>query len=192
MTVWFTSDTHFGHGNVIKYSNRPFASVEEMEYELIRRWNEVVKPGDTIYHLGDVAFISKPEPLVKIISQLKGQKHLVLGNHDNEKLFRSPEVARHWQTISHYKEIKVSDPEMDLGRKRIVLLHYAMKVWNQRHYGAWQLYGHSHGTLPDPKDSLQLDVGVDCHNYYPISYEQVKVLMAEKHNTVVDHHDDRR
>ena len=63
-----------------------------------------------------------------------------------------------------------------------------MKVWDHSHYGAWQLYGHSHGTLLDDSDSLSMDCGADCNNYYPFSYEDVKAHMAKKTFKPVDHH----
>ena len=61
-----------------------------------------------------------------------------------------------------------------------ILLHYAMKIWRSSFRGTWHLYGHSHGSLPDDPNSLSFDVGVDCHDYYPISYKEVKAIMAKK------------
>ena len=79
--VFFISDTHFGHGNVIKYSKRPFSCADEMDEAMIAAWNAVVKPGDRIYHLGDFSF-HRPEKGQKILSRLSGQKFLLAGNHD--------------------------------------------------------------------------------------------------------------
>lgn len=78
-TIWVTSDTHFGHQNIIGYCKRPFASAEEMDEELVRRWNAVVRPQDHVYHLGDVAM--RKERLA-IVRRLNGHKRLVFGNHD--------------------------------------------------------------------------------------------------------------
>jgi len=78
---WFTSDTHFGHERIIKLARRPFKSVEEMDETLARRWNECVMPGDTVYHLGDVAFGSEKKQR-EILSSLSGRKILVYGNHE--------------------------------------------------------------------------------------------------------------
>ena len=80
-TVYFTADPHFGHANIIRYENRPFASVEEMDRELIRRWNETVTPEDTVYLLGDFSFYGK-EKSAEILAALQGQIRLVMGNHD--------------------------------------------------------------------------------------------------------------
>jgi len=78
---YFTSDTHFGHANIIKYCNRPFANAGEMDRFIVEEWNKIVKPEDTVYHMGDVAFTS-PEWCKHIIENLNGYKILVLGNHD--------------------------------------------------------------------------------------------------------------
>ena len=80
-TVFFTADPHFGHTNIIRYENRPFASAEEMDQELIRRWNETVSPEDTVYLLGDFSFYGK-EKSTEILSALQGHIRLVMGNHD--------------------------------------------------------------------------------------------------------------
>lgn len=80
---FFTSDTHFGHKAVIDYCKRPFATVEEMNAELIRRWNVVVKPGDTVFHLGDFAFLGSAATKA-IIAQLNGEIVLIRGNHDHK------------------------------------------------------------------------------------------------------------
>jgi calcineurin-like phosphoesterase family protein len=63
-----------------------------------------------------------------------------------------------------------------------------MKVWNGSHKGDWQLYGHSHGTLPDDPNALSCDVGVDCWNYFPVSMEQLRAKMKTKNYKSIDHH----
>jgi calcineurin-like phosphoesterase family protein len=85
-------------------------------------------------------------------------------------------------------EIQVPDPDAPRGVRDITLLHYALRVWNKSHYSSWHLYGHSHGSLPDDPNSMSFDVGIDCHNYTPISFEQVKAIMARKTYVPVDHH----
>ena len=84
--------------------------------------------------------------------------------------------------------MKVEDPDARGNRRSIVLLHYAMKVWNKSHHGAWHLYGHSHGSLPESEDSLSFDCGVDSHDYRPISYDEVKRIMSKKTWKPLDHH----
>ena len=175
MNSWFTSDHHFGHKNIIEFSNRPFASVEEMNETLIARWNEKIAPDDNVYHLGDVALMP-PNKLRPLLDRLHGKIHLVTGNHESSALA----CADRFEWIKDYYELTLADPEAHRGQRFIVLLHYAMRAWNASHHGTWHLYGHTHGDLPDDPASLSIDVGVDCHDFYPLSYEDVKRIMAKK------------
>lgn len=187
MTVWFTSDTHFNHEKIVEYSSRPFASLEEMTETMISRWNEKVRSGDSVYHLGDFALSwgKKHKSLIDdILARLNGNKHLVIGNHDRDEVIKNPR----WSTVNGYHELKV-----DLGglhKQRIVLCHYAMRVWNQAHRGAWMLYGHSHGNLADI-GGRTMDVGADCHNFYPINVEEIAEIMQSRVHVNCDHHEPR-
>ena len=173
--LWFTADHHFGHKNVIEFSKRPFKNVDEMNSEMIRRWNEKIGIEDTVYHLGDFGLVSSSK-LRQIREQLNGKIHLIIGNHESSAL----EISDCFESIQHYLELTIEDNYAFKGQRFIVLLHYAMKVWNASHYGTWHLYGHTHGELPDDETSLSFDVGVDCHNFYPISYNEVKEIMSKK------------
>lgn len=189
MRTWFTGDTHFGHANVIKYAGRPFDSVEEMDEALVANWNACVQPGDVVYHLGDVAFC-KPDRALWFLRRLNGQKHWIFGNHD-KRLRKEAEIVSQFAWARDLTEIKIGDDKAPDGVQRIVLCHYAMRVWNRSHYGAWQLYGHSHGTLRDDPHALQLDVGVDAWDYRPTSYEEIRARMKLKNWRPVDHHGER-
>jgi len=79
--IYFTADQHFGHKNIIRYCGRPYAHTREMDEDMIRRWNEVVTDEDVVYHLGDFALVSSKR-LYRYTSRLRGQLHLVIGNHD--------------------------------------------------------------------------------------------------------------
>ena len=177
MTVWFTSDTHFGHANIIGYSQRPFASIEEMDAVLICNWNARVGPQDEVWHLGDFTFRSEKAADL-YLKRLNGRKHLVWGNHDSEKL-RQLDA---WASSQPYAELALD------GRK-IVLLHYGLRVWNKSHRGALHFYGHSHGSLPGDRQSC--DVGVDnpaCF-YAPWRLEEIERHLAILPERVpVDHH----
>lgn len=151
--------THFGHQNIIKYSNRPFASVEEMDEVLVTNWNRVVRPEDTIYHLGDVVFGD-----ASILKRLQGKKHLIIGSHDNVK-----NIGSHFIFYTPLLNITIEG-------QPVTLCHYAMRTWHRSHYGAWNLYGHSHGKLPPIGKSM--DVGVDANNYMPVSWTQIKASMS--------------
>ena len=174
---WFTSDTHFGHANILlpEYCNRPWDSVEEMDEGLIANWNSRVRRGDAVYHLGDFAFC-KSNRALEIRNRLNGQIFLIEGNHDR-RMSRALRESFVW--VRQREEIKVND-------QKIVLSHYAMRVWNRSHRGSWQLYGHSHDSLPPI--GLQMDVGVDSHNYAPISFEEVRAVMESRKATCPDYH----
>ena len=186
--TFFSSDHHFGHFNVIKYANRPFASVNEMDNELIRRHNSVVSKHDVVYFIGDFAFYRDPEKIVELLRKMNGEKHFISGNHD--KSMYTDLVMKQFQTFSKtpYREIYVQDADARGGRQSITLCHYAMRVWNKSHHGAFHLYGHSHGSLPDNPHSLSFDIGVDSWNFTPVSYERVKEVMASKDWQPIDHH----
>ncbi len=173
--IFFTSDHHFGHANIIRFCNRPFETVEEMNEEMIRRWNEKVGKDDEVYHLGDIA-LSHNEAFAEIAERLNGTIYLILGNHDAT----ARNYRKRFKWIKEYYELKVNDPEVKNGVQRIVLLHYAMRVWRSDFRGTWHLYGHSHSNLPDKEDSLSFDVGVDCHDFYPLEYSEVKHIMKAK------------
>jgi len=183
MTTFFTSDHHFGHANILEYSDRPFSSIEEHDSVLVDNWNSVVSPGDLVYHLGDFVFGKekwKYDRACELLSVLNGQVHLIRGNHDYGKMLEAP-----WASVHKYKTIKVKTPD---GPQRIFLCHYAMRVWNQSHYGVWSLFGHSHGSLVDDPQSLSTDVGVDTQGYTPVSFERVGEIMKGKTWVPVDHH----
>lgn len=186
--VWFTSDMHYGHTNIIKYANRPFKHVDEMDQAMEDNWRAVVKPGDTVYVLGDCAFYKDQSKTIRLFQRLPGQKHLVWGNHDKH-LRKNPDFVKLFGKVGDLLDIKVPDPDADGGDRRIVLCHYAMRVWNKSHFGAYHLYGHSHGSLPDDPHSLSIDVGVDCWGFTPIKYETVRRRMLQKNFKPVDHHD---
>lgn len=171
--VWFTADHHFGHARIIEIAPRPFASVNEMDVEMIRRWNDRVKPGDLVYHLGDFAFGDHN----KYLPVLNGQKRLIIGNHDHSNRVKK---AKGWATVDGLLCINVQDTP-------IVLCHYGLRVWNRSHYGALHFYGHSHGSLPG--DSQSCDVGVDVWDFRPISLSEIKERLATlRKRGEPDHH----
>lgn len=180
--IWFTSDTHFHHAAMIKHNLRPFTSVEEMNETLIENWNALVKPKDTVYHLGDVMVSKGPE----VLHRLNGYKYLVAGNHDKRNL-NKPEFKKNFVWIKEYHELKLYEE-----RQKIVLFHFPILVWNQVHYKAWMLCGHSHGscsqTRPEAVYGRILDVGTDVHKFAPIEYTQIKDIMRNKIGCYYDHH----
>ena len=201
MTIFFTSDTHFGHGNIIKYCNRPFSSSEHQTNELIKNWNSRVSPKDTVYFLGDFFFPMIKSQVIKedvknfleICYALNGKIHFICGNHDAyfERYLNDPsytsEIRERFSSIclSGQKEVKVG------LAYPIVLNHYPMLVWNRAHLGAIHLYGHVHSTknglISTPERGVfkfqnaknSHDVGVDAWDYYPVSLEELLVTLRK-------------
>jgi calcineurin-like phosphoesterase family protein len=173
MTIYFTADPHFGHQNIIRYCDRPFASAQEMDRVILERVNSVVQPTDTLYVLGDFCLgvsdrLQAAEHYRRRIACK--QVHLIWGNHDP---LEDANFAALFTSASHLVNLR-------LAGQRLTLCHYAMRSWDKSHHGAWQLYGHSHGTLPEATELWNMDVGVDCWNFYPISFEQVSQVMEHK------------
>ena len=163
--------------NIIKYSNRPFKDVDDMNEGLIRNFNEVVGPDDECYILGDFA-MGKKDQATSFAHRLNGKKYLILGNHDLHLIDRYEECGQ-FEWIKHYHELKHN-------KQRIILFHYGLRVWNKSHHGSWLLYGHSHGSLPGIGKSF--DVGCDCWDWRPISFERVKKEMDKREIYTPDHH----
>jgi calcineurin-like phosphoesterase family protein len=188
MTTFFTSDTHFSHTNVIKYCKRPFQDSTEMDETMIANWNAKVSPTDLVYHLGDFVF-SDENYAEKILKRLNGRKILVYGNHD-KVIKRNQNVQAQFEKCVDYLEIVIQDKDAGpRGHQPITLCHFPMLVWNKSRHGAWMLHGHSHGSLTYPFEAKILDVGVDSHDYSPISYNEVKQIMKQKSFTSINHHD---
>jgi calcineurin-like phosphoesterase family protein len=187
--IFFTSDPHWGHANVIKYANRPFHNVDEMNTTLIKNLNQTVGVADELYILGDFIF-GTVDKAVGILSQIKCQnKHFIFGNHD--ETMRDHRIKSFFKTMSEYKEIYVPDATASKGKQMICLMHYPMIEWNKGHRGSWMLHGHTHGNLKYPgdlKNNRITDVGVDCWNYKPVSYEELKELF--KNRVDIKHHGD--
>jgi calcineurin-like phosphoesterase family protein len=181
--LFFTSDTHFFHKNILKYCDRPFENTREMNQTLINNWNAKVPKDGIVFHLGDFSLTAKPKELDTLINSLNGKIYLIIGNHEKDAL-RTEYVRSHFAGIHDVAEIYIKDDEITYGEQHIVMCHYPMIVWNGSHRGSWQLFGHVHGGLSNKGEikhsPTQLDVGVDCHDYKPISYQEVKELITQQ------------
>ena len=160
--IWLISDTHFGHENILKYSNRPFSSVEEMDETLIERWNSVVRAGDKVYHLGDVFFGPK-ENFQKIWTRLNGSKRLIVGNHDDIKYLSAGSFFKKvymWRVFTEHNLLLTHVPIHEESiHERIVVA------------GGVNVHGHIH-EKSSPKGPYKC-VCVEHTNYYPIHIEEV-------------------
>jgi calcineurin-like phosphoesterase family protein len=179
--TFFTADTHFFHRRILEMRPR-FAAVEDMNEALVAAWNAKVGHNDVVYHLGDFA-LAKVDDALRVLKRLNGRKHLVAGNHDKSNL-RKQAFASAWAWVKDLAQVKVEG-----HNRKVFLCHYAMRVWNRSHHGAWHLHGHSHGSLEPLPHSLSMDVGVDCApDFAPFSYDEVKANMLTKEWRPVDHH----
>ena len=160
MTVFFTADTHFGHGGALGLYRRPFSSVREMDATMVERWNLTVGPGDEVWHLGDFAVRRSVAEVRGILGGLHGRIHLIIGNNDSPTTVSLPGFA----SVQHYMELAIDNVHL-------VLCHYPFRSWNRMNRGAVNLHGHSHGRLK--RVARQIDVGVDVWNFQPVPLEQL-------------------
>ena len=156
MKTYVTADLHFGHTNIIKFCahNRGhFTDVDHMNEEMVRMWNEIVNPEDTVYILGDVAFMPA-QKAAETVNRLNGRKILIEGNHDRKTLndftFRNAFAEVHkYLTITH-------------NGNDIVMFHFPIAEWDRMHRGALHFHGHTHGNPTGLKGFRAVDVGWDA------------------------------
>ena len=160
---YFTSDPHFGHKNIIKYCNRPFESVEEMDKALIDNWNTVVNPDDTVYVLGDFSLRSKSYTL-SISKQLKGHKRIVLGNHDRTS-------RNYWKDMGF--EMVYEGVVGLIGVGNYSLSHYPLENPDNPN-----IHGHIHQL--EPNHPYNINISVEKTQYRPLSELEINVLIANR------------
>lgn len=160
MAIFFTSDTHFGHGGALGLYKRPFASVAAMNEGLIERWNEAVGENDVVWHLGDFAIRQPQSVMAELLTRLHGYKQLVPGNNDTA----TTAGLEGWDSIQPYAEIVAEGASL-------VLCHYPFRTWRGIDKGWLNLHGHCHGRLkPMPR---QFDVGVDVWGFRPVTLSEI-------------------
>lgn len=172
--VFFTSDTHFNHANIIRYCQRPFKDAGEMNETLIANWNKTVGNDDVVFHLGDFCLGGAAE-WAQILDRLNGRIYLILGNHDLKNIRQG--LIRRFEHVAMQMRIEI-------GKKKIYLSHYPFLCFEGGYKtDVWQLFGHVH-TRPSNTGidagrlqhlyPTQLDVGVDNNNFTPLSFDQVR------------------
>lgn len=180
--VFFTADLHFGHENVIRFDNRPFETVEEMDAELIRRWNAKVGKGDLIYVLGDMIWKTRNSDAETLIRSLNGQIILIKGNHD--RFLHNAKAKNALAGVKDYDDICVK-LEDDTDR-RVVLCHYYIPFYNGHRWQAVHLHGHSHNSeeytieesikqklRDDGFDTRSYNVGCMHWDYEPVTLDEI-------------------
>lgn len=168
--IWFISDTHFGHENVLRFCGRPWDSIEKMEHDMIAQINGCVMRNDDLYVLGDFSFKLSVEEARAVRQRIACKNvHLILGNHDKD--WSRPEVQGTFIVEPLICTIKAE------GRK-LVLCHYPIMDWPGLGHGSIHLHGHIHAAEEYNKQNrsknlLRFDVGVDANGYAPVSLQSI-------------------
>lgn len=191
MNLFFTSDTHFFHNNIItKIGLRPqFKNYVDMNEHLIQCWNDKVHEDDTVYHLGDFSFQApSTDEVINLRKRLNGKIVLITGNHEKDAIYANKKTKL-FEFVTPYYELRI-DP--NYGTNLIVLFHYSIREWNKSYHGSWHLYGHSHYSLDEQDGTIgkSFDIGIDnpvC-NYSPLSLQEVANIMNKKPIQEIDHH----
>lgn len=164
---YYISDLHLGHANIIRLSNRPYSNIEEMDEDLINKWNCTVTQNDDVYILGDLIYKSSdPE---KYLKRLNGKLHLIKGNHDT--FLKNPTCRKYFESIDVYKEI-------DDNGKRVILFHYPIVEWNGFFRNSVHLYGHIHNNINATNDIMSkipncYNVGADLLGFTPRTLDEI-------------------
>jgi calcineurin-like phosphoesterase family protein len=183
MRTWFTSDHHYGHANIIKYCDRPFADVHEMNFGMTQAWNRVVAPDDLVYYLGDLAMNAQLVP--SLLEQLNGNKILIPGNHD--KCWEKKDKKKHWREFyldAGFQSIEQS-MRLNIARNSVLLNHFPyrnestpeQKYFQQRPIdeGGWLIHGHVHNRWKC--SGRQINVSVEMWNFEPVSMEDIIAII---------------
>jgi len=169
--TFITSDTHFGHENIIRYANRPFGSSAEMNEAMIERWNARVGISDTVYFLGDFAMGRgvTAEFIVQILSRLNGEKTFILGNHDQPSK-HGPGLNKIIMDYELDDILVIHDQivERKFDGQYFVMCHYPLADWDGKHHGTVHLHGHAHSqykksAVHNMIASRRYDIGVDMY-----------------------------
>lgn len=162
--VFFISDTHFGHANIIKFCDRPYNSVEEMDEDMIKRWNEVIPPGKkaVVFVLGDFSF--RGAPASEYLERLNGDIRIIPGNHDKVKDIPSDTLCHDIVSLTY-------------GEQKFILCHYPMTCWLAMEHGSIHLFGHIHNTEEHNMKCKNLgeayNVGADLLNFAPKQLDEI-------------------
>jgi len=199
--IWFTSDTHFSHKNIVLACSdwpnkatacRDFPSVADHDAYLIEQINKRVRACDTLYHLGDFGLgFAWRERFKEVRAAIACESvYLILGNHDHIFSMKNKDAAEYRALFKDVRELSYKK----LSNRLFVMCHYSMRTWPWQNQNSIMLYGHSHGHLADNLDALSMDIGVDTNlfgheRYTPYSLDEVVHIMDTKKKFVpVDHH----
>lgn len=189
---YFISDMHLGHANILK-NRTMFSTIEEMNETLIERWNKKVHKDDHVYILGDFCYRSKI-PAEQYLEQLKGKKHLIMGNHEIDWLKGSQ-----YDKLSSYFESIDSLVTIKRNKIQITLCHFPMLEWNGSRYASqgtsYLIHGHIHEIKNEIYEYIKanqptaLNCGVDINNFEPVTFEELienNRIWYDRASTVLD------
>lgn len=184
--IWFTSDCHFGHRNILNFCERPFENTKEMEKAIIENWNRVVKPDEKVFCLGDFSWFHSRHEIKKIVNRLNGEIYMILGNHDKKEAFElcDTEKLHIYSDITYLylrPEINNIDDRFETNCYTIVLSHFPQLCYSQSEKNnTYNFFGHIHSRKDQPMIEFgkpikllkrrQYDIGMDRHSYTPIDF----------------------
>lgn len=168
--IWFTSDLHFCHNKEFLFQPRGFNTVEDMNEAIVQNWNSIVTPFDDIYVLGDL-MLNDNEKGIELLNSLKGNIHVILGNHDTDTRIN---LYNNCSNISKIEYVTI----LKYGKYRFYLSHYPTITSNvdEKHFSQhlFNLYGHTHQQTNFYNDIPWIyHVGVDSHNCTPVHIDQI-------------------
>lgn len=187
MKIFFTSDLHFGHDNIIQYCNRPFSNSLEMTEHIIANWNSVVSAEDLVYVVGDVFLHRSHSDCLEIMNRLNGTKILIRGNHDRNSII-------HYQNIGFSAVLEFAI--LKIAKKHVHISHYPFrpslftrlfgKFWNRKSKdaksryqidnGQWLIHGHTHSKVR--QNGRAINVGLEANKYKPISMSEIESIIS--------------
>ena len=178
--IYYISDLHIGHKNAIRFDERPFSDIDEMESEIIKRWNAKVTADDDVYILGDVFYRYKKDR-AEFLKKLCGRLHLIIGNHDFD-IIKNEAALACFESVDKLRQI------VDDGR-RVVMCHYPIISWNMKHFGAYHVYGHVHTNVTEEtmfmmKQERAFNAGCMLNNYEPCTLSELENNNREFKNNI--------
>lgn len=177
--TYFTADLHIGHTFIRKLRN--YNNKQEMHDTLIDTWNSIITEDTDVFILGDITFANTADTIL-VLSQLNGHLHLIRGNHDKGL---AKICLDFFDTVSDVKEIYIRNAD-NATKTRVFMSHYSHQIWNLSHYGAYHLFGHSHGSLKGIGRSI--DVGLDTNDVKPYTWYEIDNVLKNIPIHKVDHH----
>lgn len=178
--LFFTSDFHLFHENVLKFDNRPFLNVAEMHEAIETNWNSVVTKDDVVIYNGDLTFARRGDvaEVKKFLNSLNGEIHFIMGNHDK---WEDIATYTRFKTQQDYLEVRLNyfNDEKIKNEVTFICMHYPLYSWNKKHHKTYHVHGHCHGNLHHGEDASYyvnnraIDVGCNIHNYTPVSYIEI-------------------